>query len=204
MRSMTARLEDAEPHPRSGAIGWWDRLIGPGATRAENALFLLWGSLCAAAVVAFALGTGLGWSALQLAVVSLLALDIGGGVPANASNPAKRWYHRPGPGFRERFAFPLVHVHPFVLALLFPGFGWGMAALIYAYLLAASAAILVAPLYLKRPVALTLYCAALLGGLYALGAPAGLEWFVPLFFLKLLVAHLPPEKAYRPDEEEAR
>ncbi|MGH3089389.1 MAG: hypothetical protein ACRDSJ_19015 [Rubrobacteraceae bacterium] len=194
---------ETKPSPRQGVIGLWDRFIGPGATRAENALILLWAALCTAGVVAYALTADLGWSALQLAVVALLAFDIGGGVPANAANCAKRWYHRPGQGFRELFGFPLIHVHPFALALVFPGFGWGVAAVIYVYLLVAAAVILLAPLYVKRPVAFVLYSVALLGSLYALGVPAGLEWFAPLFFLKLLVAHLLPGEAYRPYGEEA-
>lgn len=194
--------EKTEPRPRAGVIGLWDRFIGPGATRAENVLILLWATLFTAEVVAYALWAGLGWSALQLVVVAVLAFDIGGGVPANASNCAKRWYHRPGQGFWEHFAFPLIHVHPFVLALLFPGFGWGTAAVVYVYLLVAAIVVLLSPLYLKRPVAFVLYSVALLGGLYALGVPPGLEWFVPLFFLKLLVAHLLPERAYRPSKEE--
>jgi hypothetical protein len=74
--------------------------------------------------------------------------------------------------------------------------------MVYAYLLAAAAVILSVPLYLKRPVAFVIYCVAVLAGLYALGVPPGLEWFVPLFFLKLVVAHLLPEVAYRPYAEE--
>jgi hypothetical protein len=202
-RSTTVGLEEARLRPRAGAAVLWDRLIGPAATRAESALIALWAVLCAAAVVAYALVAGLSWSALQLTVLALLALDIGGGVPANASNSAKRWFYRSEQGFREHFGFPLIHLHPFALALLFPGFGWGTATVVYAYLLLASAVVLVAPLYLKRPVAFVLYCVALLAGLYVLDVPPGLEWFVPLFFLKLLVAHLLPEEAYRPSREEA-
>jgi hypothetical protein len=74
--------------------------------------------------------------------------------------------------------------------------------MIYAYLLVAASVVLLTPLYLKRPVAFVLYSVALLAGLYALGVPPGLESFVPLFFLKLLVAHLLPEEAYRPHKEE--
>ena len=197
-------VEEAKLRPRPGVAGLWDRFIGPGAARVENALILLWAVLCAATVVTHALVAELGWSALQLAVVALLAFDIAGGVPANASNCAKRWYHRTGQGFGEHFGFPLIHVHPFALALLFPGFGWGTAATIYAYLLVAATVVLLTPLYLKRPVAFVLYSMALLAGLYALGVPPGLEWFVPLFFLKLLVAHLLPEEAYRPHKEEVQ
>lgn len=182
--------------------GLWDRFVGPGATRVENALILLWGVFCAAAVIVYALVSELGWSALQLALVALLAFDIGGGVPANSSNSAKRWFHRPGQGFREHFAFPLVHVHPFALALAFPGFVWGTAVVIYAYLLAAAATILLIPRYIQRPVAFVFYSVALLASLYVFGVPPGLEWFVPLFFLKLLVAHLLPERVHRSYEEE--
>lgn len=81
--------DEAKVRPRPGAAGYWDRFIGPGATRAENAVILLWALICAVAVVAYAFWDNLGWSPLQLAVAALLALDIGGGVPANASNAAK-------------------------------------------------------------------------------------------------------------------
>lgn len=202
MNSTTAGLEEAKLRPRPGASGLWDRLIGPGATRAESAIAVLFAVLCAATVVAYALLANLGWSALQVAVVALFALDIGGGVPANASNSGKRWFHRPGQGFREHLGFALAHVHPFALALLFPGFGWGTAAVVYAYLLAATTVVLLPPLYLERPVAFVLYGVSLLVGLYVLDVPPGLEWFVPLFFLKLLVAHLLPEESYRPHQEE--
>jgi hypothetical protein len=181
----------------------WDRLIGPGATTAEGLIVALWAVLCAAAVAGYALLADLGWSALQLAVAVLLALDIGGGVPANASNSGKRWFHRPGQGRRHHFGFVLVHVHPFALPLLYPGFGWGAAAAVYGSSLLAAAIILAVPRYLQRPVAFALYGGMLLLGLYALRPPPGLEWFVPLLALKLLVAHLLPEAAYRPDAEAA-
>ena len=190
--------------PRSGVAGLWDRLIGPGATVAESMLTACWAMLCASAVVGYALLADLGWSPLQLAVAALIALDVGGGVSDNASNSAKRWFHRPGQGPKQHLLFVLAHVHPFVLALLFSGFGWGAAAALYTYLLAASVVVSVlVPLYLKRPVAFVFYCVAVLIGLYVLSLPPGLEWFVPLFFLKLLLAHLLPEEAYRPKGREA-
>jgi hypothetical protein len=189
--------------PRTGAAGLWDRLVGPGATPAEDWLTACWALACAAAAAGYALVAHLGWSPAQLAVAALVAADVGGGVSANASNSAKGWFHRPGQGARQHLLFVFAHVHPFVLALAFPPFGWGAAAALYSYLLAASLAIVLVPLYLKRPVAFVTYCGALLVGLYAIGAPAGLEWFAPFFFLKLLVAHLLPEEAYRPAKGEA-
>lgn len=184
--------------PRQGLVGAWDRLVGPGATRAENVLVLGWTVLFTAAVVAYAVLADLGWTPLQLVVVLVLAFDIGGGVPANFTDSAKRWYHRPGQGVRQHFAFPLAHVHPFVLTLVFPGFGWTLAAAVYGYLLVAAAAVLAVPTYLRRPVAAVLGCVAILGGSYLPAVPAGLEWFVPLYFVKLLMAHLVPERAAGP------
>ena len=194
-------MRDSFPRPRPGMDGLLDRLIGPGATLTEILLTACWMTLCAAMIVAYALMAGLGWSPLQLAIAALLALDVGGGISDNASNSAKRWFHRPGQGWRQHLLFVLAHVHPFILALSFPSFGWGTAAVIYAYLIIAAIVVSFTPLYLKRPLAFVLYCVALLVGLYALAPPAGLAWFVPFFFLKLLLAHLLPETAYRPANE---
>ena len=66
------------------------------------------------------------------------------------------------------------------------------------YLLIAGLTIISTPLYLQRPVALVMYTGSLVVAIYALAPPAGMEWFLPLFYLKLLVAHLPKEEAYRP------
>lgn len=189
--------------PRPGLVGMWDRVIGPGATISESTLTIVWMLACTIAVVGYALVTDLGWSFVQLAVVALITLDVAGGVSDNASNSAKRWFHRPGHGARQHLTFVLAHIHPFVLALLFPAFGWGAAAGLYAYLISSALVIVLVPLYLKRPVAFVLYCGALLIGLYVFNFPPGLEWFVPFFFMKLLLAHLLPEAAYRPETEEA-
>jgi hypothetical protein len=61
----TVRLEEAKLVPRSGVAGLWDRLIGPGATSAENALIIFWMLLCATAVVTYALVANLDCSALH-------------------------------------------------------------------------------------------------------------------------------------------
>jgi hypothetical protein len=66
------------------------------------------------------------------------------------------------------------------------------------YLLFSAIVILSVPPYLQRPVALAAYACALLLSMYALARPLGLEWFLPLFCLKLLVSHLPKEEPYRP------
>lgn len=191
--SSTNTAATRELRPRKGLLGMWDNLAGPSAMREENALNLAWMLLFTFGVVAYAL-VALEWNALQLTVVALLALDLAGGVSVNASPSARKWWHRPAQGFRDHLSFVALHiVHLFALALLFTDFSLYTAALLYGYLLAASLIILAAPRDLQRPIAFIAYTLALLLTFYIVSVPAGLEWFAPFYYLKLLVAHLPAD-----------
>jgi hypothetical protein len=187
------------PAPRRGLAGEWDRFIGPGATRAELALILGSALIAAIAVAAFALWQDLAWTPIQLAAAALLALDLVGGVVANATTAAKRWYHRPGQGFRQRFAFVVLHVQPFLVAWLFWDGDWTFGLVVYGFLLVATLLILRTPLYLQRPVAMALTIVGLGIGLVAFPPVLGMAWFVPVFYLKLLVSHLLREWPYSPE-----
>lgn len=183
------------PPPRSGFLGFWDRFVGPGTTPAENNLTLLSGLLG----TAFALWLLLDQraSGLQLVLAGLLAFDIFGGVVANATRAAKRWYHRPGVRPYDQLGFVALHlVHLGLVAWSFRAGDWLFFGIFALVLLLSTLLILRAPPYLKRPLALALYMASLLLSLYAFGPTLGLEWFIPLLFLKLLVSHLIPEKTF--------
>ncbi len=185
------------PEPRRGLAGEWDKFVGPGQTRAELWLILIPSLLAGAALPWYAWRAGLGWTPLQLAVAGLMALDLVGGVITNATATAKRWYHRPGQGWLQHLAFIAVHaVHIALAAWLFRDGDWLYFGVYYAYLLAASLVITRAPLYLQRPVALLLLVGVILLNLYALPSTPGMEWFAPVFFLKLLVSHLLKESPY--------
>lgn len=185
------------PEPRAGWRGWWDRFIGPGATSAEVWLQLVGALGLTAALLVFTLPQA-AWSPLQVGVLALLAFDLSGGIITNATSTAKRWYHRAGQGWRQHLAFVLPHgAHLALLAWLFPGVGWLFALFSYLYLIAATLGVLFTPLYLQRPLALIAYAGALLLNA-ALAPPLALAWFVPLLFLKLLVAHLLKEAPFRP------
>ncbi|MFB7255542.1 hypothetical protein [Streptomyces nojiriensis] len=103
----------------------------------------------------------------------LIGLDLLGGILTNATNSAKRRYHRQAPGARRaRLLFVGAHVlHLAAVGLLVLGGdrGWtlGNTAL--------------------------LLSAAVVVNLFGLPVTAALAWFAPLFFLKLLVCHLVPE-----------
>ncbi len=71
-----------------------------------------------------------------------------------------------------------------------------------AALLIAAIIVLAVPLYLQRPVALGIYAAANVADRCILRPTPGLEWFLGLFFLKLIIAHLLKETAYEPGEVE--
>lgn len=195
---MTPPVDWTPPPPRSGLPGQWDRFIGPGATRAENGLIVLGGLGLAAWVLWRARHLGLDWSPLQLAVAALVALDLGGGVIANAAGAAKRWYHRAGQGPRHHLQFVAVHLHPLLIGGLFVGgaAGWRFGAEVYAYLLLAALIIVFTPLGVQRPVALALFGAGLLLAPARWPLIPGLDWFVPILYLKLLVAHLITEAPF--------
>ena len=187
------------PEPRSGFRGAIDKFIGPGATNGE-----LWLQLAAVVIGTFAapwvaISRSLDWSIVQLIVAALLSLDLLGGVVTNATATAKRWYHRPEQGWAKHMGFVALHLHPFLVAWLFTNGNWGYAFVGYGYLLIAAQLILWMPLYLKRPFAMFLYVLGAFISLYALTPIPGMEWFLPVFYLKLLVSHLLKEAPFQPE-----
>jgi hypothetical protein len=187
------------PPPRSGLLGIVDKLVGPGATGAELALQILLPVVAAIAAPLYASKVVEGWTLIQYVICSLLAFDIAGGVITNATSNAKRWYHRAGKDFKQQFAFVSVHLlHLFVVSWLYLAFDLSWFLVAGGYLLIAAVAVLLVPQYLQRPISLIAYVCALLISMYLLQQPIGLEWFLPLFYLKLLVSHLPKEEPYRP------
>lgn len=82
------------------------------------------------------------------------------------------------------------HVHPFVVALLFPAQTWWASAVLYLGLVASALLITSTPLALRRPVAFA--CAAALITWTIVTAPTedALAWIAPLLVIKLLLAHL--------------
>ena len=188
------------PQPRRGLLGEWDKFVGPGQTRAEFWLILIPSVVAALGVAAYAHFQVLHWNGLQYAVAMLMAFDLTGGIVCNATTAAKRWYHRPGQGPVLHVGFIAVHIVYFLLvAWLFRGMDWLYFAVFSVLLLGFSLVALAVPLYLQRAVTLLLYATVLLVAFFGFSAITGLEWFIPLLFLKLLVSHLPKEAPYLPE-----
>jgi hypothetical protein len=177
--------------------GWLDRFVGPGATAAE----LLWqfGAAFAAAVAvpAYALAAGLNWSILQLAVSGLIALDLVGGVVTNATATGQRWYHRRGQGAKQHLAFVSIHIIQLLLVGWFFRSGdWIFVGVFYAYVISAATVVCLLPLYLQRPIAMMFVVGAVFLNEFAFPSVPGMTWFVPVFFVKLLISHLLKEAPY--------
>ncbi|MEV0245903.1 hypothetical protein AB0H76_04855 [Nocardia sp. NPDC050712] len=170
-----------------------DRLIAPGASRGEVALGF--GASILGAAMVFGLGLHADLELWRVAILALVAFDMFGGAVVNATGSAKRWYHRPGRSSAHHLGFVAVHVQPFVLAWILPGFSWLAASTIYATALLGALLVTATPAPLRRPAAFagTAFGIAITTGL--LTVPVAAAWFAPILLIKLLLAHLLPEEA---------
>ncbi|MEJ2599475.1 MAG: heparan-alpha-glucosaminide N-acetyltransferase domain-containing protein [Anaerolineales bacterium] len=190
------------PQPRFGFNGAIDKFFGPGTTKAEA---WIEAAFCVGAGIAmpiYAFANGFNWSLIQYILATWLAFDLVGGIITNATSSAKRWYHREGQGFQERYAFIALHVvYILLVAWLFRSMDWLYFGILAIYLLGAALIILKIPLYLQRPIAFGALAISLLVNYYVFSPTLGLEWFVPFLFFKLLVSHALREEPYRPLSE---
>ncbi len=126
-------------------------------------------------------------------------MGIVGGIITNATSSPKRWYHRKGMGFKQHMSFISPHFVQLILfSWAFLDFDRLWILLTGGYMALACTVVLKTPLYLQRPIALTAYSTGLVLSLYVFDSASGLEWFLPLFYLKLLVSHILREEPYRP------
>lgn len=178
-----------------------DWMFGVGAVPAERALVWAAGLLATAVVAVVAVVEGVPWAWWQWALVVAVAVDVAGGVPANALGSAKLLHHGTAPAgpwlLRHPVRFAAVHLHTFVLAALLPGTHWAWAAAWYAACVGGAAAVVSVPLHLRRPLAAAVVTLAVVAA-PLVPAPAGLAWLGPLLVLKLVAGHAVPEEPYRP------
>ena len=190
------------PPPRKGLKGFIDRLFGPGATTAEYILQLGFAIAMAVIMLLYVLLAKLPWNIIQIIVPVYLAFDICGGIATNATSSAKRWWHRKERRTWKKDAqFLAAHFYmPLLITLAFFPRDWSFFIISYGYLLFAGFIIAATTLYLRRAVSLMFYAGALILSLYAIPLQQGLIWFLPLFYLKLLVSYLNVEEPYRPNK----
>ncbi|WP_366918509.1 hypothetical protein [Acaryochloris sp. IP29b_bin.148] len=194
------RIDWELPPFREGWRGQIDRIIGPGATKAEINLQLYLPIVAIAIVVGIGLYKNYNWSLGQYLAASFLALDMVGGIITNLTSTAKRWNFRKGNGFKAHMSFIAIHAFQlFLVSYFFLNFDIFWIATIYGFLLLSCAFILKCPLYLQRTVSGIVLIVSLLLSIYVFKSPEHLEWFLPLFFYKLQVSHVVREEPYRPE-----
>ncbi|MFJ4703828.1 hypothetical protein ACIP6I_03055 [Streptomyces anulatus] len=167
-------------------------LVAPDAERGER--IICYAGALAGTVFATALALRAPYAWPALTVIAVVAFDLFGGTVVNATRSAKRRFHRPGRSRLHHFAFVAAHVQPFALALLVPGFGWISAGVVYALTLAGAACVLIAPADLRQPVAFAVAALAITAATTSVAVPGELAWFAPVLVIKLLLAHLLPER----------
>ena len=182
-----------------------DGFFGTGATVAEQTIVRVFG-LLGTGILGWVVWThSIPWAWWQFAVAALLALDVLGGVVANALNSCKRFYHSPvkseETGFtglaKNHFAFTAFHVHTVIVGVLFGKLDFGYGFFWYFALLASTVVVLRLPLYLRRPAVLGIIMLAVLVNLYIFHPVIGFEWLVPALFLKIVYGHVVQEEPYR-------
>lgn len=155
--------------------------MGPGATTVENAGTVL------GAVVGAILGSRLPHRRRERVLGAVAGFDVLGGVWANETPAAKRWYHRPGMARWASAQFAAVHVYPFLVEALTGRRAWRRAAMQWAGPVAASALVEAAPADSQERVATA--AAAVVGVIGAVLAPSGFRWLPPLLAVKLVHGH---------------
>ena len=178
--------------PRQGILGIWDKVVGPGMSSRETLVCLLPTLVATIYIPCYAITYQLQWSNVQLILSAILAFDLFGGAIVNTTLTARRWHHNPHNGWQHHFLFILIHLHP-LLITLFYGASWLYFVGAYSYLILSAVIILLAPKHIQRAIAITLYLGSLLLSNDWLPVINGMEWFLPVYFLKLLISYLPEE-----------
>lgn len=180
--------------PRSGLLGSWDRLVGPGMTRGETVLVLA--ASVSGLIFAGLLMSSSGASLVSTGLSALIGFDVIGGAVCNGTRTTRAWYHRPGQTWLRHAGFVaphLIYVVVVAACLRGPVFDSRYALVFGVGLVGAAAAILWAPARLKSPVAFTGFLVVLCATTIGPGPTPAMEWFEPALLLKLLIGHLLPE-----------
>lgn len=173
--------------PRSGIAGLEDHLLGPGASGPERLLVWCVTIISPLVLILVVNLSQANWSLLQQVLGAIIIADLAGGVIANSTASGKRWWHRPGQGFKQHLLFNALHLHPIVIAYFFLDGDWSYLYVNYGYLLLASVVLFTIQIDLQRPVALLSTCLIIV--VNTLIFPLELAWFAVFYFMKLLVAH---------------
>lgn len=168
--------------------------FGPGATSFELALQLIPALIFATVLLLRAVHLALFASIAKYILFFIFVVDVTGGVLTNSTVACKLWYHRPAHSQADRFIFTIVHsIHILIAAVFFRGSGeWAFFVQATLLLVGASVVVMFTPQYLKYTMGLVFVMVAIFTDLYVWTPTKGLEWFIPLMFLKICAGYHVP------------
>jgi len=183
--------------------------VGTQATTIEEILGWTAGFIGVVIIGFFCWKNNFDWEIWQYIVVAILAYDVVGGAVANSLNSCKRFYHSSVQTFEPNYVklaknhlfFSVIHVHPLIVSLIFSSVSWFYGSFWYLILQISVLSVTRTPLYLQRPVSMLIIVTALLTNDYLVSSPTGLEWLIPVLFIKIVYGHTVKEEPYRPETE---
>lgn len=165
-------------------------LIAPNASVQER--MLGYGAGVFGAAFAATVSVGGSFAFVQVAVLVTIGFDLFGGVVVNATNAGSSRFHHSNNTRWQPLGFVLAHVHPFILALVFPGFSWRLAVLSYFGIALATVLVLASPSALRAAVAFGATAILISATLAFSDVNGAIVWVIPVLAIKLLLAHLLP------------
>lgn len=182
-----------------------DFVNGTGAYFEEKILGYLGSLIIPIILLVLNLNGVLQWDYYQIIVAGLLAFDLGGGMISNSLNSGKRFYHteaketegKAGKFLKNHLLFGLIHVHPFIIGLMFNNMDWIYGLQWYLIFIGSVLIVHKIPLYLKRPVSMLMVLIAILINNFFILPIEGFGWFIPVLFLKIVYGHMVREEPYR-------
>ena len=189
--------------------GQTDLTVGTQATATEKLLGWTAGLIGIVIIAFFYWQNKFDWAIWQYIVVAIITFDVIGGAVANSLNSCKRFYHSPLQTFepdyvkfaKNHLLFSLIHIHPLIVSLMFSSASLFYGLFWYLSLQISVLTVTRTPLYLQRPVSMLIIVIALLINDYFINLPAGLEWLIPVLFIKIVYGHTVREEPYRPETE---
>ncbi|MFT6908636.1 MAG: hypothetical protein ACJAS1_005339 [Oleiphilaceae bacterium] len=187
--------------------GKFNFTTGYGATKAERAI-AKYAAFIAPIILYLFVWQHLNWSLVQIVVVSLLTLDMIGGVLSNSLGSMKRFLHTEqklelswlGKLVGSKFVFPAIHFQLFAIPLFFD-VAWSYAIFWYVLMMVSIVIIHFLPLYLHRVMGILIVMLSIILA-QIMPAPLGLEWIAPIYIIKLVLSHGVREEPYRPTLED--
>lgn len=148
---------------------------------------LVWAALGVSVVAVWGWTAQPGWTPVQWVVVIFMAFDLVGGVHSSMLPASAKLLRSPQHPARP-LVFVILHLHPFVVAAAFSGFGWAAAGALWAAAVVGTFVVTLVDRGHRQAFALC-YCALMVMTILPLIADRMLGWIVPIYLMKLVAAH---------------